>query len=373
MILEINEMIDLLKEFYSSGKRSIVVGGIAGTQIEQYVLDCATECFDFSKILVVNCVQDYIGLIKNSMNNVVYIGDLFVSEMVDPLIPYDPWKPKFRNPEPEIIHKVNVEKIYKYDVIVIFNAGLISSDTDMINAISNCFNGKIVMVCDPIESSYTVNRLINIATMSDIPTVVDTLNKVSPMLALARSTYGFNSRAIDTKVPGSFDIIEKMNKRSIGKIDDKQYVSSDYELRQEIQQKQIESPFRKNQKLIVNDDIVDCMMQDNNRITTLTHLSMLVVNDPSSKPLMKMRLYNSKIIYATDVDYSASDYRFNRFIYKSGNIRVIPANIIDIQALIKHRFNHTVFCCTPNGRLTQSIRYSLCKNSNNVTIVEDVK
>ena len=39
MVVEINEMIDALEEFFNSSGHEFIVGGIAGTEIEKYVLN----------------------------------------------------------------------------------------------------------------------------------------------------------------------------------------------------------------------------------------------------------------------------------------------------------------------------------------------
>ena len=41
MIYEINQMIDYLDDFFKSSHKETIVGGIAGTQIEKFVLDAA--------------------------------------------------------------------------------------------------------------------------------------------------------------------------------------------------------------------------------------------------------------------------------------------------------------------------------------------
>ena len=83
MIYEINEMIDYLDKFFDNSTKSIIVGGIAGTQIEKLAISSATRTTPFSKILVVNGCQDYVGLMKEKMSNVVFWADMFYEEMVD--------------------------------------------------------------------------------------------------------------------------------------------------------------------------------------------------------------------------------------------------------------------------------------------------
>ena len=361
MIIEINEMIDCLEKFFDSSRKETVVGGIAGTQIERYVIDAATATTSFSKILVVNGCQDYIGMMKEPLPNVLFWADLFITDMIDPLIPYDPWKPKIYNPEAEYVQRVNTRLLSGYDVILIFNTHLIPSFA--LKAVSDNFSGQIVYVTDPLE--YNGREISWRLGIDDFPVISDHLEKVSPMIALARSVFGFDTRAVDRKVKGTLTEANKIGKRSIGKIDDKQYVTNDYELLREIQQRQYDAPFRKNQKVVVNEDLIDVMLENGVRKASLTGNSMLVMQNPTSKPLMKLRLYNSKIIYAADVTYAKGVMKHK------GTISVTPANIIDVSHLTHHRFNNVVFVLGDHTSKTE--QYTVLKNSNNVIIVNRAK
>ena len=63
MLVEISEMNSILSDFiHSANSKEIIVGGIAGTEIEKYVLDAVTEVYEFRKVLVLNGCQDYIGM-----------------------------------------------------------------------------------------------------------------------------------------------------------------------------------------------------------------------------------------------------------------------------------------------------------------------
>ncbi len=356
-------MIDHLDDFFKSSQKETIVGGIAGTQIEQYVLNSALQTTDFSKILVLNGCQDYIGIMKKPVSNVMFWGDLFVQQMIDPLLPYDPWKPKVFNPRAEYIKRIDTNILHNYDIIIIFNAHLVP--TDMCYAISENFSGQIVYVVDPIECGPGRAIMFQLG-MNDMPVVVDHLEKVSPMIALARSSVGFDSRAVDYKIKGSLTEVSRMATRSIGKIDDKMYMTNDFELYMEVKERQKQMPFRKNQRVIVNEDIVDVMTDVGVRKATLVSGSMLVIENPSSKPLMKLRLYNSKTMYAADVTYE------HDVMKPAGAISVQPANIMNYEVdFIKHRYNHTVLIL--KYKISKAGRYSVFKNSNNVTIVNKFK
>ena len=363
MIYEINQIIDHLDDFFKGSQKETVVGGIAGTQIEKFTVDSALATTPFDKILIVNGCQDYIGLMKKPIQNVVYWGDLFIESLVDPLLPVDPWKPKIFNPREEYVKRINTQKISQYDIIIVFNAHLINRD--FIKSVSENFSGKIVYVVDPLDCGG--HGIMWELGMGDMPVVVDHLEKVSPMIAMARASVGFDSRAVDYKVKETLNETTRINKRSIGKIDDKQYITNDWELFREIQKRQKDVPFRKNQKVIVNDDIIDVMYESGQRKATLTRGSLLVIENATSSPLMRLRLYNSKIIYAADVTYA------DNVMKPKGGISVIPGNIIDILDPVfpQHRFNHTVAILS--HELNKNHRYTLLKNSNNVTIVNRFK
>jgi predicted DNA-binding antitoxin AbrB/MazE fold protein len=133
----------------------------------------------------------------------------------------------------------------------------------------------------------------------------------------------------------------------------------------EIQQRQYDAPFRKNQKVMVNENMIDVMLENGVRKATLTANSMLVMQNPTSKPLMKLRLYNSKIIYAADVTYAEGVMK------PKGTISVKPANIIHVSRLTHHRFNNVVFVLGDHTYKTE--QYTVLKNSNNVIIVNRAK
>lgn len=362
MIVEINEMIDFIEDFFKSDRRGTVVGGIAGTEIERFVLEGAVAITDFSKVLVVNGCQDYLGLMKNPLPNVIFWGDLFVEQMVDPLIPINPWIPKIYNPKPEYVKIIDKELISHYEVMVVLNAHLI--DSESIRYMVEAFPGKIIFVCDPCES--VCYKIIESVGLSDIPVVIDTLSKVSPMIAMARAAVGFETRSIDRKVPGTLTEVSKMNIRSVGKIDDKQYITDDYLLCQFINDRQRDIPFRKNQKVLVR-DIIDTVIGGGIRKASLVHNSMLVIKNPSSRPLMTCQLYNSKTEYHVDLTYNSG------VMMPKGTISVDPANIISVYETKFHRYNHSVLVLSSPESIQKRDKYSVLKNSNNVTVVTNFK
>lgn len=340
-------MIDNLDDFFSNDRySSYIVGGCAGTFVFKYMIESAMNMFPFDKILVVEGCQDYIGLLKDSLNNHYYYADLFVDEMINPSMPYDAFKASWLNPKPEYIQRLNTPMTNNYDCMIIKDAHLIPRK--FIEEIFREFSGKVGMIVDPFDID---------GEIFDVPTVIDTLNKLSPIIAMARSMYDIETRAVDKCVRGNVTE-SKINKRSIGKMDDKQYITNDESLCDIIRHKQYQSSFRKHQKLFVTDKKINMNVNFNHRGHALTNNSMVVIDSSTSRPLMKLRIYSSKIIYASDVSYSENN--------PAGTIRVKPANILMINESHYHRYNHSVLIC--NGQLTKRQMYSILKNSNNITV-----
>ena len=355
-------MIDLIDDFYAGDNKEMMVGGIAGTEINQFVIDGATKNTKFNKVLFVQGCQDYIGLMKTPVPNVKHWTDLFVEEIIPPLVPFDPWRPRCLQEAPAFANRLNESLLSAYESMVIFDAHLIPYNVRQL--ISSSFRGQIVSIVDPVEDM--PNR-----TENNMPIIIDTLRKVSPIIAMARHAVGVDTRAIDRKVRGSVVQTSKMNKRTIGKIDDKQYVTNDYELLGEVTKRQLEMPFRKNQKVIVQEDLIDMMNENGVRKASLGAESMLIIENATAKPLMKLRLYNSKITYFADIQYDTFENRIPEALRQRGKISVRPGNIIHVHNVRYHRFNHTVLVLSYD--LPAWLRYSVLKNSNNVTVVDKRK
>ena len=366
MVVEVDQMISLIHDFVvTSNDKAMVVGGVAGTEIERFAIEGMTEVHDFHKILIIQCCQDYMGIMKNPIPNVKFMGDILLPDILDhPFQRINPFKPRVENPDVKFGVKINFDLLNRYEGIVILNAHLMPNQ--MAADIMEKGPGPQLYVVDPIEDQFWSRMTFHI---ENLPVITDTLLKVSPMIALARDTIGVDTRAINNKIKGSLTQINKMSRRTVGKIDDKQYVCCDYELLEDIKRKQEESPFRKNQKVIVHGTI-DVMVDDSNERQTLMSGSMLVVHNAGSRPLMRLRLWNSKIIYATNIVYGKS---YNRWMTGKSDVIVDAANIINTYDFMRHRYQHSVFINTENARASKDTMYSLLKNSNNVTIVNNCK
>lgn len=351
-IIEINEMIDMLEDYVNTNRNSAVpfaVGGMAGTMIFRHVIDAVLSAhYKFSEVLIIEGCQDYIGLSKTPYNNnYIYYADLYDDIYDNPIIPYNPWLPEIYNFKPSMHRMLNSSIIDNYNVIIINNAHLIPPD--FINDITYNFSGKIISVVDPFD--------MNGEIFTNVPCITDTLNKVSPIVAMARSSYDVDSRAIDKNIPGRITEVKKINKKSIGKIDDKQYITNDAYLCDIIRSKQLQSPFRKNQKLFVTSNFINININESKRGHSLTKNSMCII-ESTAAPLMRLRIYSTKINYYGDVSYSNNP--------PISKIQVVPANILMIDQSAYHRYNHSALILNDDIGLRE--RYSILKNSNNLTI-----
>lgn len=376
MIYELNQMIDYLDDFFESSHRVTMVGGIVGTPIEKFVLDAALKTTPFSKILVLNGCQDYIGFMKERLDNVLFYADILVSEILDSYIPVDVWKPSMYAPTTEYARRLNMDLLSYYDIIVVFNAHIVPND--VIGSLNKNFGGKIVYVVDPLETTSISGIVDNVYrhTRFNVPTIVDSLTKLSPIMAMARNVFGFETRAIDRRIDGTVTQVSKINKRVIGKIDNCQYITNDFQLFEDVQRKQINSGLRRNQKLIVsNGTDVFTTITTSGEMVSLVNGSMLVVSNANTRPLMQMRIYNSRMVCGIDVKYKPDiNHSYENpplAICPQGVIDVTPGNIMTAYEndVISHRFDKVVLIL--DGKLDRpSVKYSILKNTNNLIIVD---
>lgn len=349
--VEISEMIDLLEDHFSpqwGNNQLLVVGGIAGTAIFKHAIHACLKSHDFQHILVVDGCQDYIGLLRKPVYNYIYYMDMFMSETIQSI--EEQMRPFHKFPM-EMIggyrYHIRENLIYQYEAMIINNAHLIPNE--FLSAIHKYFPGIILEIVDPLD--------LNGIDFHNIPTLYDSLSKQSPLIAMARSMFGIESRVIDRKIKGDFKHV-KMSRRGIGKLDVNQYVTNSPSILKQIQYKQIQSQFRRNQKFIVDSDEIRIVSDQNNCLTTIgpkTMLSIMTV----SRPLMKLRIHSS----SREV-YSTLSYTNTR-----KSLYVKPANILSIDDAIHHRF-HSLIVVLGEEPMTNRVWYSLLKIANTITIVD---
>lgn len=350
MILEISQMIDLLEDHFSptwGNQQTLIVGGVVGTAIFKHAIHACMKYHSFNAILTVDGCRDYIGLLRKPMHNYIYYMDLFRTIQIPPIQTIsNPFERHVIDFEEGYQIKLEESYINKYEVIIINNAHLIPEH--LLESIQKYFHGKILCIVDPLDL---------LGAEYNVPTLYDSLSKQTNMVALARSMYGIETRAVDRKIKCEFKRI-KMYKRGIGKIDSNQYVTNSPMILSQIREKQYVSQFRRNQKFIVKSKAFTMLNDQTGQPVKIGPDTMCSLSTVS-KPLMKLRIHSS-----TREFYANLTYRSNR-----KGLYVEPANIISFDDAILHRFNSLVVVLGEEP-MTNRCWYSLMKIANNISVVD---
>ena len=352
-----SNMIDLLNDYFDSECiKPIVVGGIVGTNIFQFALDAATSYTEFERILIVEGIQDVIGLHADIMyGNHKFYGELFDNRLIN--VPRDKSSlENFFSVADPIRHVPVLKPNIRANVMIINDAHMIPKE--YLDQILTGCRIKVVCIVDPFD--------INGEGYSNVPTVVDTLHKLPNLMIRARGVYGVESRALDKSTSSILDKVH-LTQRSIGKQDENQYISTDEKLIKLVQNRQRENPFKKHQKLIVRDKhIIHSAIKDESLIKhdfPLTERSMLTITQAGNNMLyLKMRVFSSKAYVYAKPTYSMTG--------NSGNIHVDPANILSLEDACHHRYKHAVYTPGSISALDKRECYALLKCTNHLTIVE---
>ena len=352
-ILEIYQMTDLLTDFFNTANRRILtVGGCIGTQLLYDVLDCATAYCPFKKILILEGCQDYVLSVgKKPLPNYLYYLDLFVDTIVDGILPNDPFRVKFGPTKLEFQTVIDGMLLRYYDLVIIHNAHLIPSF--YVNEIHRVFPDKIVQIVDPFD--------LDGELFYGIPVVTDSLQKQSPIISLARHIIGVETRAIDRRIPCSFNI-QKLNKRSIGKIDDWQYVTDNLDFAMSIREKQYQSKLHTYQKLFVTSDHVYPYTDQLGGRRMLGKNALLITWSLRNFQTPQFRIYGSNVFAYADVSYTED--------VGQHTMHVTPANILMVDEAKHHRYTKLVFVQTEQTQFTRRHYYSLLKNATNVVVCQ---
>lgn len=350
-IIPIDEMINIIDEFFKSNKQVLHVNQMIGCELFSYVTSYAVEYCKFDHILFVEGCQDFIGLSKTKSPNYMYYPCLLEERNPDSIIPYNPFQGKWFNPKREYKTIIDFNRIACFKCLIINNAQLM--DPILIAELKKVFEGKIVIISDPFD--------IDGYIYSNEPTIVDTFVKLPTICAMARRVYGIETRFID-KHKSSLTTT-KMGIRSIGKIDDKQYISNDPEIISLVRAKQYKSEFRKNQKLIITPKNPRKKFDGfgNGYDIALYKDTMMTITTSQMNPWMEFRIHHSKDYVKCAVTYDLE--------YEGYKVNVSPANIITIDQMSKHRFKNMVFVYNQDLSITQAERYSIIKNTNNLQVV----
>lgn len=350
MILEISQMIDLLEDHFSpkwGDEHVLTVGGVVGTAIFKHAIHACMRYYNFNTIIVVDGCRDYIGLLRKPLHNYIYYMDLFRSKTIPSIERVtNPFERHVIDFEDGYVPMIEESYMNRYKAMIINNAHLIPEN--LLNAIQKYFYGKILCIVDPLDLY---------GTEYNVPTLYDSLSKQTSMIALARSMYNIDTRAIDRKIKCEFKKV-KMYRRSIGKIDSNQYVTNSRTVLSQIREKQYASQFRRNQKFIVKSDAFTMLNDQNGTPVTIGPNTICSISI-ASKPLMKLRIHSS-----TREFYSNLTYRKNR-----NGLYVQPANIITIDDAILHRFQNLVVVLGEEP-MTNRCWYSLMKIANTLYVVD---
>lgn len=352
-VVEIYQMIDILTDFFNDmTKQTITVGGCVGTHLLQDALDCATVYCPFKKVLVVDGCMDYVlSTLNKPIVNYLYYMDIFAECMVDGILPHDPFQPKILRPAREYRKYVDTTLFRYYECLIINNAHLIPNEYRL--QLLNQFHGKIVQIVDPYD--------LNGEVFYNIPVVVDTLQKQTSIIALARNLIGVETRSIDKRIKCGFDQ-RKINKRSIGKIDDNQYVTDDIGFAEMIREKQRQSVLRKSQKLFVVSDHLYTYSDQQGGRRNIGKNALLITWSATQRPAPQYRIYGSKLTICMDSTYQPNGP--NYMVY------TVPANILMVEEAYHHRYQHTVFVQTQQNHMTRRYYYALLKNSMHLTVCQ---
>ena len=357
-IIEINEMIDLISRFMrDSACKNLVIGGLVGSHPLSYALDVVTETIDFEDILILEGCADFCYINKPFVKNYIpyyyALKNVYGGSLCDDDIPFS--RTLFQN---RIYTKkvVNEDFINKFEFVIINNAHLI--DLVYLDEIVKLSKWKCITIVDPFDI-YGEHFLY--AT-----TIVDTLEKQSPIIGFARKLYGYNTY-IDKNVPGDIKA-GKITRRGVGKIDGRMHVCDDSDIVNEANQLQIKRPFKRGQRLFVTDNRLEEVTDDSKETHIITNTSMIVVERAISVNSIPnyLRIYHSRNIFRGFVKYY-DPYSIGSDVY---DITVKPANVLHINDSIYHRYMNTVV--SQSKGLTKRELYSITKNSVNM-ILCDVK
>lgn len=357
-IIEIEQMIDRLNLFFrKQSSRLKIVGGITGTSIFRYTMECACEVYDFNKILIIDGCRDLTYLSKKPIENYWYFADLFIDMMADSIVPYDPLKPQILNP-PFTTYPLLVEQyLMPYDLMVINNAQLIPPH--FLRALTNSFCGRqTVLIVDP----YDIN-----GDLFEGDCITDSLEKLSKMQAYARFICGVDTRAIDKKAHGNLTQVNRVTRRTIGRDNGKFYFTNDPEFARLTWDVQCDLPFRRNQKIMIDTEKLNIQIGKGARPYAITKPTICILEAGTlSNDDVECKIYLSKQKFTRKLSYTELSRR-------SDIIKVKPANIMTLEDAIHHRYRNGVLVCSPTIQMTPRERYAIVKCCNSITVATKMK
>lgn len=358
MIVQINEALDIIDSFMKSPAEMLTIGGCVGTTMLKHVMDTVTAYYSFPQILVIEGCQDYVEMQKRRIPNHIFYGEAMCTMFQEHLDGEDSDLPRFLQREPAMYNTISPAKfnmMKKYPVIIINDIHLIKFS--FVHAIRLLgYSGKIISIVDPFD--------VGVENFTHVPTVVDTLSVISPIQAYARSIIGVETRAVNKLSFNKVRDIKKIPLRAVGKIDDKQYISNDIELVQNIRAKQIQAGFKRNQRVICSSFNINSYKNEDNTVDHMfVKMSMATIINPkpSNGLTTKIRLYNSRNVMFSDITFNQGCLHHQ--------ISVLPGNILTTAEAVYHKYENSVLVLTDNGKqLSKRELYSVLRNTNNLAI-----
>lgn len=330
-----------------------VVGEMVGCNVLKYIAQIAASEYGFANILFVSGIQDdvYNG---RTLKNHIYWGSLFDDFSVDGVVPYDVFKPRIRNPSFTYTQNVVTPYIAPFKFMVIHDAHKIPRQ--FLDKLTSSFRGKFVLIVDPFD--------IGGLEWSYAETVTEAYDSVSKVIGFARYLYGVETRNVNKKSRNKVVYDVRISRRSVGRLDESQYVTLDPYLYAATIEKQKQISLRKNHKIMILSNMMNLKHDPDSDVPhALTYGTILQVTGIMNKQ-PKFRLYASKVnmTFTCPLVYEIDPFRTPR-----NAILITPANILALDDAVRHKFKDLVFVTTkefPSVSIRQ--QYSLLRSGSNV-------
>lgn len=356
-VIELNELIDMTTNFfYNHSHKSMVIGGIVGSHPLSHVLDVATGITDFTNILVIEGCMDFTYIPKRMIQNYVPYQYLIIDQYVSSLSEPEPFQVRLWEQRLPTVKAIETKFLRQFDYVIINNAHLI--DAQYVQGFVDLCRNKCVVIVDPFD--------IGGEHFSNVPTLIETLEKQSPIVGMARRLYDIPTRMIDKHVPGNV-VSGRLNRNGIGRSDGRMYVSNNIPIVEEASSKMRKQPFRHGQRYFVTDEhvhiIYDTEAKTHHHI--MKNAMLIMQRATSSTNQHIVRIYHSKQNLKMYLEYDHIQHHVNEYDY---HIQVKPANVLSTQDARYHRYLNTALI--PTANITNRELYSVMKNSVNLTICE---
>lgn len=330
-----------------------VVGEMAGCNTLKYIAQIAASEYGFKNILFVSGIQDDIYNGKK-LSNHVYWASLFDDFSIDGVVPYDIYKPRICNQPFQYTQNVVQPMIAPFKFMVIHDAHKIPKE--YLNKLVTAFRGKHVLIVDPFDEGGL--------EWSYADTVTEAYDSVSRVIGFARYLYGFDTRNVNKKAKNIVSYDMKISKRTVGKIDERQYVTLDPYLHANTIDRLKQTALRRNFKIMILSNMMN--IRHNLEMPfphALTYGTILQVTGVMNKQ-PKFILHASKINMTFTCPFV---YEIDPFRTPRNAMLITPANILGIGDAVRHKFKDLVVVTT-NEYPSLSVRqqYALLKTGMNV-------